>query len=65
MLQLVEARVSDANLDPEKRQVDVAGVSPVKQTAKDKLVPSKMSLGAGKRAAVEPVPAAAPAASAP
>lgn len=29
VLQLVEARVSDANLDLEKRQVDVAGVSPV------------------------------------
>ena len=37
----------------------VGVADPAKQTAKDKLVPSKMSLGAGKKPAVEPAPAAA------
>lgn len=42
------------------------GVStPEKSTARDKLVPSKMSLGAGKERAVESAPDAAPARSAP
>ena len=42
------------------------GVSdPVKQAARDKRVASKMSLGAGKRVAVEPAPAAQPTPSAP
>jgi hypothetical protein len=46
--------------------VSRVGVSaPAKQAAKDKLVASKMSLGAGKRAAVEPAPAAPPGATAP
>ena len=37
----------------------VSVAAPVKQTAEAKLVPSKMSLGAGKKGAAEPAPAAA------
>jgi len=43
----------------------VAVAAPEKHTAKDKLVPSKMSLGAANNPAVETAPAATPATSAP
>jgi hypothetical protein len=43
----------------------VGVAAPEKHTAKDKLVPSKMSLGAAKSPAAEPAPAATPATSAP
>jgi hypothetical protein len=68
LVKLAEARglaMRDALLKLGLDASRVGVAARVKQPAKDKLVPSKMSLGAGKRAAVEPVPAAAPAASAP
>ena len=60
LVKLAEARGQAMRESLVKQGLDSGRVSvaaPAKQAAKDKLVPSKMSLGAGKRPSAEPVPA--------
>ncbi|MHB1187756.1 DUF748 domain-containing protein [Thiobacillus sp.] len=68
LVKLAEARGQAMRAELIKQGLDSARVSiaaPTKQTAKEKLAPRKMSLGAGKRPAVESAPADFPAAATP